>query len=185
MSNSDCLLSNTMREGLVTPVWRCPAPYRVRLEVAPISFVMDATNLDGKQVSWDDFGGLGKYLDLLEFCADRLEQRPVELDEVAEPVAAAPVSKAEGGQSQLELQIQDNGPVSDFVEARCTVKAGAQVMAKDLFTGYLNWCHENGTPPLVQRTFGIQLSKMGFLRKRRGRGRHWWQGVELAAVKVG
>ena len=31
-----------------------------------------------------------------------------------------------------------------------------------------------------QRSFGMQLTAMGFQRRRRGRGKHWWDGIKLA-----
>ena len=77
------------------------------------------------------------------------------------------------------MVLPDDGPVAAFVDAKCLVDLEARAMAKDLYTGYLDWCQGTDNAPLVQRSFGIQLTKLGFVRKRRGRGRHWWQGIEL------
>ncbi|MCH8351854.1 MAG: hypothetical protein IIB29_16510, partial [Chloroflexi bacterium] len=43
-----------------------------------------------------------------------------------------------------------------------------------------DWCRETGQTALVQRSFGMRLTQLGFTRRRRGRGRHWWQGIALA-----
>lgn len=173
------LLDLTLGEGMLAPVWRCPASYRERFEVPSIPFVLDATALDGKPVYWEDFGGLEKHLGLLEYCAERLEQfSPDGNENIA--------TSANGGamrQNQLAMKLVDDGPVSAFLEAKCIVDIKAQSMAKDLYARFLEWCGDTGKDPLAQRSFGLQLTKLGFVRKRRGRGRHWWQGVEL--VKAG
>ena len=63
------LLNTSLNLGLLTPVWACPPEYRRRFEARPISFVLDATGLDGETVVWDHFGGLEKFLELLDYCA--------------------------------------------------------------------------------------------------------------------
>ena len=68
------LLNHTLSHDMMTQVWRCPVEYRQRFEVSSIGFVLDANQLDGKEVFWDDFGGLPKYLDLLEYCKQRVGQ---------------------------------------------------------------------------------------------------------------
>ena len=169
------LLNNSLSRGMLAPVWDCPAAYRHRLEVRPIAFVLDASALDGKPVSWNDFGGLDKYLDLLQYCVRRLDRAVLQAADA--PGESAGVSLAQ--ENQLSMALSDDGPLAAFVDAKCLVDLEAQAMAKDLYTGYLDWCQETDRGPLVQRSFGIQLTKLGFVRKRRGRGRHWWQGIEL------
>ena len=73
-------------------------------------------------------------------------------------------------------------PVSQFIGARCMIGPEAQTIAGGLYDEYLNWCQETGQETLGQRSFGMQLTKLGFTRRRRGRGRHWWQGIGLAGV---
>ena len=71
-------------------------------------------------------------------------------------------------------------PLADFIGARCVVGPDAQIKASDLYTAYLAWCQVKGREALVQRNFGMSLTALGYQRRRRGRGRHWWQGLELA-----
>ena len=176
------LLNNTLSQGMLAPVWSCPEAYRSSFAVRPISFVLDASALDGKPVFWEDFGGLTKYLDLLQFCAERLEQPEAEPD----PSPGEAVGASKNRQDQLAMEIPEassgDEPVAAFVETRCVVDSDARAPAKDLYAQYLEWCQDAGRNPLAQRSFGIQLTKLGFVRKRRGRGRHWWEGVEPAGA---
>ncbi|MFB3119013.1 MAG: hypothetical protein ACE1Y2_00630, partial [Stenotrophomonas maltophilia] len=66
------LLHHTFSHDMMTPTWRCPVIYRQRFAVSSIGFVLDATDLDGKEVFWNDFGGLPRYLDLLEYCKQQV-----------------------------------------------------------------------------------------------------------------
>jgi hypothetical protein len=54
-------------------------------------------------------------------------------------------------------------------------------LAKDLYAGFQDWCRETGQDDVSQRSFGMQLTAMGFQRRRRGRGKHWWDGIRLIA----
>ena len=170
------LMNNSLGQQMLAPVWDCPAPYRHRFEVRSIPFVLDASALDGKPVTWEDFGGLDKYLDLLQYCVRRLDKSGMQAETNGQSNAGLTLSK----ESQLAMPLAADGPVAAFVDARCTVDLESRAMAKDMYTVYLDWCRENDSAPLVQRSFGIQLTKLGFVRKRRGRGRHWWQGVAPA-----
>ena len=169
------LLYNSLSQGMLAPQWSCPPPYRQRFEVRPISFVLDASRLDGKEVFWEDFGGLDKYLDLLEYCIGWLEQAPGD----AEPrVETVPLVKSKK-ENQLSMALTGDEPVAAFIQDKCVMDPEAHAMAKDLYDRYLDWCRDKEHEPLVQRNFGIQLTRLGFERKRRGRGRHWWRGVRL------
>lgn len=175
------LLSNSLGQSMLAPVWDCPSDYRQRFEVEPVSFVMDASDTDGKPVRWEDFGGLEKYLDLLEYCIERVaraQDEPVQLEE-----EIVPLYPDQSGQTPMP----DAGdePLSAFLEAKYVIDPETYTIAKDLYSQYLSWCQDAGQEPLVQRSFGIQLTHLGFVRKRRGRGRHWWQGLHpaIAAAK--
>jgi len=37
----------------------------------------------------------------------------------------------------------------------------------------------SGERALLQRNFGMQLTRLGYRRRRRSGGRHWWQGIGL------
>ena len=246
------LLHHTFSHDMLTPVWRCPVEYQQSFEVSSIGFVLDAIHLDGRELLWDDFGGMPKYLDLLEYCKQRvaplteslvsafptpleprLEPIPTTADLVAailpatadpaatavlataEPVATAVPATADprapapglagmtaaaephlaapnGTQRPLSIgeplpQSSDAAPLPDpdsdsaaaFVAACGVVAPEAMIIAKELYDDYLAWCLETGREPLSQRSLGMRLTDLGFERKRRARGRHWWVGLGL------
>ena len=218
------LLDRTFRRGMLVPVWACPPEYRQRFVVGPVSFVLDATELDCKPVSWDDFGGLEKYLKLLDFCAAAVEGRERDPDFLPDyPEDAAPIDRAVaaavdagkpmtsegrtlsqragrrngmGRRSQTDAEQGGSGAdsakeaeagrwrdademVRGFVDDRCVVGPGTRIIARGLYDEFLDWCMETEREPLSQRAFGMRLTGMGFRRKRRGRGRHWWEGLGL------
>ena len=184
------LLDRTFRRGMLVPVWACPPEYRQRFLVSPASFVLDATGLDGKPVSWDDFGGLEKYLNLLDFCAAAVEGRdPDSLPDCSEdmsPIGRTVAATAEAGKPPT-AEVEQGGIGADsaeevvcgFVDDRCVVGTGTRIIARGLYDEFLDWCIETQREPLSQRAFGMRLTGMGFRRKRRGRGRHWWEGLGL------
>ena len=71
-----------------------------------------------------------------------------------------------------------------FLEDCCNVSSGDSATARDLYIAYLRWCDENHWGPLLQRGFGIGLANLGFRRRRRGHGRHWWLGIGLKSEEV-
>lgn len=170
------LLNNTLRHGLLMPVWACPMGYRQRFEVRPISFVLDASDLDSQPVLWDHFGGLDKYLDLLEYCAGQIEQQPLQ----AERPGARSTGDATAAQIGVLEALSRAEPLARFIADRCLVGPDLRTIAGGLYSEYLDWCQATGRAALGQRSFGMQLAKLGFTRRRRGRGRHWWEGIELA-----
>ncbi len=70
------------------------------------------------------------------------------------------------------------GPVDEFVAGACATGTKAMALAGDLYTAYARWCLDNGYLAHSQRKFGLELRARGYERKRRGKGRHWWLGVE-------
>jgi hypothetical protein len=187
------LLNKTLNHDLIVPVWVCPSDYRRCFEMQSISFTLDAFRLDGKRVLWDDFGGLNKYLDLLEYCSVQVAKHHPQLLQCTQPQEESQPLSLPSPQGEQPLTFpsqwtQGNGPpetvptsdqVADFVGARCVVSAEELIIAKDLYNAYVDWCQEMGQEPLVQRSFGMRLTTLGFQRRRRGRGRHWWLGVGL------
>lgn len=182
------LLSNTMSRDLLSPVWVCPPDYRDRYEVRPVDFTLDASILDGKEVLWDDFGGLQRYMALLQYCSEQVEKAHQEAAAAAkaaaqaeaEREAAAQAAAAAAAAAQIEADAASPlTQVADFVAARCAVGPDALIIAKDFYQAYIDWCQEQGKAPLPQRTFGMQLTAQGFQRRRRGKGKHWWTGVGL------
>jgi hypothetical protein len=182
------LLNQALNYDLIAPIWVCPPDYRRCFEVRSISFTFDASGLDGKRVYWDDFGGLNKYLDLLEYCSDQAANcPPPELPRHAQsqstyenPEETQPASPhLTLSESESPEARRSSDQVADFVETRCVVSSKELIIAKDLYDAYMDWCQEVSQEPLAQRSFGMRLTTLGFQRRRRGRGRHWWLGVGL------
>ena len=73
----------------------------------------------------------------------------------------------------------DQTSLDRFVADCCSVLAEGSSTARDLYIAYLRWCDENRQRPLLQRNFGLGLTGLGFHRRRRGHGRHWWLGIAL------
>ena len=130
------LLSKTFNDDLMDPVWVCPTEYRQNFEVESISFTLDASALAGKRIYWSDFGGLSKYLDLLEFCSNQAGNGagiPLTIAPEKEPVRAKPVKEelpTEKSASRARLPENESicdpaqlDSISAFVKARCLVQA--------------------------------------------------------------
>lgn len=184
------LLNKTLNHDLIAPVWVCPPDYRRCFEVRSISFTLDASGLEGKRVLWDDFGGLNKYLDLLEYCSIQVAKHAPELPQYAQPLEDTQPPSPQEEEFPVPLPIANGSPkaipsspssdqVADFVGTCCVTSADELIIAKDLYNAYVDWCQERGQEPLAQRSFGMRLTTLGFQRRRRGRGRHWWLGVGL------
>ncbi|MCH2511792.1 MAG: hypothetical protein DSY78_12925 [Chloroflexi bacterium] len=185
------LLNNTVFANLFTPVWNCPPEYRRRFEVRPINLLIDAGELHGKQLSWDHVGGLRQFIDLLVYFANWAE----DLTEIEQPAAGqndTPAARWESvpeDDAQPEIVIASpaparmiDGAVARFVDVQCDVSNGNLVLAKELYEGFQAWCRNTGQDDVSQRSFGMQLTAMGFQRRRRGRGKHWWDGIRLVAA---
>jgi hypothetical protein len=173
------LLNNSMRRGMLTPTWSCPLGFRRSFKVGFISFSLDASELDGKTVFWDDFGGLEKYLELLAYLAQQAKQPPPKAASRAQTEEAPDVSSI---RRDFMEAASPSDPVSRFIGAKCMVGPDSQTIAGGLYDEYVQWCQETGQDTMGQRSFGMQLTRLGFTRRRRGRGRHWWQGIGLAGA---
>ena len=179
------LLNHTVSRDLMSPKWNCPPEYRDRFEIHQVPFTLDASALDGKEVFWDDFGGLQTYIALLQYCSEQVEMADsvgnADKDLSVEPEDSASTStstststsKAPPGRKTRTVN------VADFITARCVVNEDALIIANALYQAYTDWCQDENQEPLPQRSFGMQLSAQGFQRRRRGKGRHWWTGVGL------
>jgi hypothetical protein len=193
------LVHRAVDRAMLTPAWDCPPRYRRLFEVRPVRFVLDAADIHGHALKWDDFGGLDKYLDLMDYCVHVAGSRPTRVAQ--EPVLSPsdpPVSLETLLAPDVEPARPPTGPrlapsssgrfpavdtansVQSFVAARCEIGPHCRSLAGDLYSGYVAWCQANGQPPLPQRSFGMRLTDLGLERKRRGRGKHWWEGVRLA-----
>ncbi len=179
------LLNTSLDQGLLTPFWSCPLQFRRRFEARPISFVLDATELDGKPVVWDDFGGLEKFLELLDYCAAWVQPwSGASCGANAGGGVGAPIDLPQTDRLQGEFSPRippGPDPVAGFVRNNCHVDPDAKCQASGLYQAYRDWCWETGRQAVGQRSFGMGLTKMGFQRRRRGQGYHWWIGIRLAS----
>ena len=176
------LLNTSLGQGLITPVWACPPEYRRRFEARPISFVLNATELDGKTVVWGHFGGLEKFLELLDYCAAWVRPWSGANDSTGPIVGPDRPAPIKGDQGEFSPRVPPGpDPVSGFVRNRCRVATDALCPARSLYQAYRSWCWETGRQAVAQRSFGMGLTKMGFQRRRRGQGYHWWLGISLAS----
>ena len=63
------LIGRAVENSILQPVWECPPAYRRLFHIRRFGFTLNATALEGRVLSWDDFGGLERYLKLLEYLA--------------------------------------------------------------------------------------------------------------------
>ena len=269
------LIGLAVQRSILQPIWECPPPYRRLFHIRRFGFTLNAAGLEGRALSWDDFGGLMRYLDLLDYCAasaDAEMQRgnasrtlpkhspgpgslydgvigapAVNGDAAAGPRPASPPRGYPGEPGQRQpAPIANSGPPSDphpapangtdsweaangahdteqadaepalglqqprngaehtlgagrepstlvaaanspaitsvhrFVAERCEVGQERRMLAGELYAGFLEWCGDSGHAPISQRAFGMRLTSLGLTRKRRGHGKHWWEGIRLA-----
>ena len=86
-----------------------------------------------------------------------------------------------GPSPRVREALANSDPMALFISDRCLVSPESRTIASGLYSEYVDWCLETERAALGQRSFGMQLTKLGFTRRRRGRGRHWWDGIELSA----
>jgi len=67
----------------------------------------------------------------------------------------------------------------DFIEHHCLVSRGASGTAQELYRAYKHGAEGAGEKPLSQRTFGINLGKLGFSKFKGTHGERCWRGVSL------
>ena len=263
------LIGRAVQRSILEPVWECPPAYRRVFHIRRLGFTLNASALEGRVLSWDDFGGLERYLQLLDYCASSanaavesgdtrtlprylgpgqtafggvLGAPNAQAAESEETLVAVPpkgypgdlpdrrlapdaapfvpprVSRAEdeeedswddaiaerAGQWHTQPTAQEpesprsgqnghsaggaasaNGVpvgnmVSQFVAERCETGEDRRMLAGELYEGFLGWCRDSGRQPVSQRAFGMRLTGLGLRRKRRGHGKHWWEGIRLA-----
>ena len=266
------LIGLAVNRSILQPVWECPPPYRRIFHIRRLAFTLNATALEGRVLSWDDFGGLERYLQLLDYCASSANaaveaggarRLPRYLGpgrtgfggvlgapdglaaKVDSPSAAVPPRGYPGdtpdrrlapdaapfvaprvspgvsmegdredswdaalaekagqwhtwpaGDEPAALQdrlgghsregepssemIPGSNIVGQFVAERCDTGEELRMLAGELYAGFLGWCQASGRQPVSQRAFGMRLTGLGLKRKRRGHGKHWWEGIRLA-----
>ena len=188
IGNAHCiiyLISCAVSRQLMKPLWECQDNYQKVFNISAINFSFDARNLNDHALCWSDFGGLGRYNDLLEYCASEISDMDLETPEIRpEQLKYDLVSKPEES-PKFEMAVVDS--LDTFIQISCSVGSSEMIMAKTLYSTYSNWCFDQGCQPLGQRSFGMRLTASGFERRRRGRGKHWWVGIsvgEAALVSV-
>ncbi len=248
------LIALAVRRSIIQPVWECPPPYRQLFHIRRLGLTLNATGLGGRPLSWDDFGGLDNYIELLEYCAasadeagenlsdlgnvvlpdhpsaldfdDIIGLSPVESDESTEtppvklpgdynggtpppgrvpvmspqpvapaeptppPAILAPVPFPASGTPPAspsipphyggEIRWDGSNPVDRFVAEHCETGEGNRILAGELYAGFVEWRRKAGHEPISQRAFGMRLTALGLRRKRRGHGKHWWEGIRLS-----
>ncbi len=70
-------------------------------------------------------------------------------------------------------------PIDQFITQHCETGPEKRILAGELYAAFLQWCHDTNQNPPSQRAFGMRLTTLGLQRKRRGHGKHWWQGIHL------
>ena len=262
------LIGLAVNRSILQPIWECPPAYRRTFHIRRFGFTLNATALEGRVLSWDDFGGLERYLQLLDYCATSANAAvqagatrtlprymspgpagfggvlgaPNDLGaDAEEPKAAAPprgypgdipsrrlapdappllpprVSRESEEEDSWDISLAEradqwhdarsaseepssvgnaqnghtvgNGTapsripagniVGQFISERCETGPDRRMLAGELYAGFLAWCEDSGRQPVSQRAFGLRLSGLGLKRKRRGHGKHWWEGVRL------
>ena len=93
------------------------------------------------------------------------------------PPAAPPSMPAH---YEREIRRDGSNPVDRFVAERCETGEGNRILAGELYAGFVEWGRDAGHEPISQRAFGMRLTALGLRRKRRGHGKHWWEGIRLA-----
>ena len=209
------LISNAFDIDMIIPTWKCSTKYQQEFRVDDIDFVLDARNLNERPMTWDDFGGLGKYADLITCCeelaygwkepdtypsdyclqqnnqsyADITQHQDTGLGLASNLSTTTQVLNLEGHPKATHIlnsldpsQFPSVDPKSaaNFVSTQMVTNQADMVLAKDAYLSYVKWCELECVKPLTQRSFGMQLTNMGFSRKRRGKGHHWWTGLTLA-----
>ena len=267
------LIGLAVQRSIVQPVWECPPAYSRLFHIHRLSFTLNASALQGRVLSWDDFGGLESYMKLLDYCARSadaavdssqgtvsrtLPKNPgsrrtafggvigspnTEPENDAPAPRVAPPRGYPGNQPQRrlapdappflpprslepagededswdivireqsgewhqgqtpEVAVPSAGGAGDsnvrqenafppvpvvnlvrrFVDEQCQTGNERRMLAGELYAGFLGWCRDSGHQPISQRAFGMRLSSLGMRRKRRGHGKHWWEGIRLVS----
>jgi putative DNA primase/helicase len=92
-----------------------------------------------------------------------------------------------------EAYKEESDVLGEFIEDCCDVKKGLEVLSKDLYKAYRNWCVENGAPDkqiMHSTPFGKMLTDRG-IGKRKDNAHRYRTGIDIkqkamaAAVAVG
>ena len=93
---------------------------------------------------------------------------PTPTTPVQPPTAAAPATPDPAG-----------NPIDRFIAECCETGPERRMLAGELYAGFQTWCRAAAQEPPSQRAFGMRLTRLGLTRKRRGHGKHWWEGIRL------
>lgn len=71
-------------------------------------------------------------------------------------------------------------PIDRFIAECCETGPERRMLAGELYAAFGDWCRRAGHAPPSQRAFGMRLTRLGLTRKRRGHGKHWWEGIRVS-----
>ena len=71
--------------------------------------------------------------------------------------------------------------LGQFITECCLVGPNYRTKASDLYEAYQHWCHAQGEPAEVQRSWGMRLTERGY-DSGKVQGRSWWKGIALLQV---
>ena len=109
-------------------------------------------------------------------------------DEALPQDAPNPEESPEGsieGSEKTDDQAKAAPQLSRFISDCCAVGKEETCTARNLYVAYLRWCDQDLIPPMLQRNFGLGLSEMGYQRRRRSHGQHWWLGLGVNTASTG
>jgi putative DNA primase/helicase len=79
--------------------------------------------------------------------------------------------------------------LGEFLDQECRIELGNDAVyesANSLYQRYRAWALNQGEKPMIQKTFGVQLTERGFDRKKLGLERRWhWLGLTLVTPWTG
>lgn len=70
------LIARSLERDLLAPAWNVPTEYRQVFSASDFGFTLDGRQLHGREIRWEHFGGLPRYLDVTRFishCLDGVE----------------------------------------------------------------------------------------------------------------
>ena len=265
------LIGRAVQRSILEPVWECPPAYRRVFHIRRLGFTLNASALEGRVLSWDDFGGLERYLNLLDYCASSANAAAASGATRTLPRVLSPSQFRTGGRARgarcangqcerpsirsssqglpgrLSRKKAGPGRTSLLAASRPPCR---RMMRRTAGTTSSPKGQDSGTPsqqrrnrrlpvrgrtdifpaawptltaspseiwsvnswpngarpartagcwpesytkdssagagiqagqPVSQRAFGMRLTGLGLRRKRRGHGKHWWEGIRLAS----
>ena len=157
------------------PIWQCDTEFQTVFYTHDPYREFDCRELNGTAVSWDHFGGIEEFVDILNLSKSIINDKAA-----SDPFVSYEVNNHKSRNKRHTKKYQN---IRDFVNLECVVNNDKMSLAGDLYEAYTNWSNDLNVECLSQRGFGLGLREFGFVRKRRGQGKHWWLGISLIKIK--